>query len=66
MTWSVRDDDDRRIANLRAALASISARAERGVEENDRAARLGRVALQQIHDACEAALKADELDGGKR
>ena len=59
---TTRDTDDARIANLRACIASISAKAEAAVE--------GRggpyEALRIIHDVCEVALKADERAGGKR
>lgn len=59
---TVRDNDDARIANLRACLASVSAKAEAVLKAGGSMAQ----ALLLIHDACEAALKADERAGGKR
>jgi len=54
--------DDARLANLRACLASISARAEHALVSPS-----GRPfeTLQMIRDAAEAALKHDERMGGK-
>lgn len=60
---TVCNDDDRRIANLRAVLASISARADGDIAVRSAFAL---DTLKMIRDACEAALAADERDGGKR
>jgi len=59
---TVRSTDDARLANLRAALASISARAEADI---DARSQFALDTLKLIRDAAEAALKADEREGGK-
>lgn len=72
---TIRDTDDARIANLRACLASVSAKAEQAIGDKWVTPLTGKAhvaqahpltVLQMIHDACEAALKADERAGGKR
>ncbi len=70
---TIRDTDTARIANLRAALASVSAKAEKALDEvkdtNERPiahqALICGLALTVIRKACEDALKADERAGGK-
>ncbi len=70
---TVRDDTDARLANLRAALASISARAEGALAEcaPGKLDVTGQMLvcglnLKLIVKAAEEALKADEIAGGKR